>query len=159
MTRLRTRLRPRRRCVILDCHRGRRIGDLCKSHASGQSGQVGCHACPLSFKSTVQRSAHERWNHPATPEIIAERERAYRASHRRQRFISHANEKARHYGLSGRIAIDAELPPGPCAYCGGPANSWDHIDPMGRGGPNTIVNLAPACLPCNQHKHLARVAS
>lgn len=39
-----------------------------------------------------------------------------------------------------------------CAYCGGPAETVDHILPRSRGGPSTWMNLVGACYPCNSHK-------
>lgn len=41
----------------------------------------------------------------------------------------------------------------PCAYCGEPAGSIDHIDPSSRGGTNEHDNLTGACTSCNSSKH------
>ena len=41
---------------------------------------------------------------------------------------------------------------GPCAYCGGEANGWDHVLAMVLGGGITTANLVPACWPCNKAK-------
>ena len=41
---------------------------------------------------------------------------------------------------------------GRCAYCGGIADSLDHIRPRHRGGATVMRNLASACRPCNQLK-------
>lgn len=41
----------------------------------------------------------------------------------------------------------------PCVYCGGKANTIDHIEPMARGGKYyTWRNQAPACTTCNHDK-------
>ena len=40
----------------------------------------------------------------------------------------------------------------PCAYCGGKANQWEHIEPVYYGGTHTADNLARACWPCNSRK-------
>lgn len=40
----------------------------------------------------------------------------------------------------------------PCVYCGGKAESVDHIRPKSDGGDSTVRNLAPACLSCNHAK-------
>jgi 5-methylcytosine-specific restriction endonuclease McrA len=39
-----------------------------------------------------------------------------------------------------------------CQYCGGAADSIDHIVPRSRGGPHTWENVAAACRPCNLRK-------
>jgi 5-methylcytosine-specific restriction endonuclease McrA len=41
-----------------------------------------------------------------------------------------------------------------CGYCGsdGPLQA-DHRVPLSRGGTHYIVNILPACGPCNQRKH------
>ncbi|WP_125776522.1 HNH endonuclease [Antribacter gilvus] len=41
---------------------------------------------------------------------------------------------------------------GECAYCGGPAETVDHVLPRSRGGPSTWLNLVAACYPCNSFK-------
>lgn len=40
----------------------------------------------------------------------------------------------------------------PCAFCGNPADSWDHLIPRARGGLNRKKNKVPACTPCNNAK-------
>lgn len=41
----------------------------------------------------------------------------------------------------------------PCAYCGWPADSWDHIEPVGRGGSAaSSANVTRACKSCNMKK-------
>jgi 5-methylcytosine-specific restriction endonuclease McrA len=39
-----------------------------------------------------------------------------------------------------------------CQYCGGFADSIDHIVPRSRGGQHTWENVAAACRPCNLRK-------
>jgi 5-methylcytosine-specific restriction endonuclease McrA len=39
-----------------------------------------------------------------------------------------------------------------CGYCGGHADTIDHIFPRSRGGQDTWDNLISACMPCNQRK-------
>lgn len=39
-----------------------------------------------------------------------------------------------------------------CAYCGGPAETVDHIVPRSRGGLLTWENAVAACLRCNHRK-------
>lgn len=39
-----------------------------------------------------------------------------------------------------------------CAYCGGVADTADHITPKSRGGDDGLDNLVAACRPCNSSK-------
>jgi hypothetical protein len=39
-----------------------------------------------------------------------------------------------------------------CAYCGGVANSVDHVIPRSAGGDHSLANLVASCLPCNGRK-------
>lgn len=41
----------------------------------------------------------------------------------------------------------------PCHWCGMPADSADHY-PVSRadGGPDTLANMVPACIPCNSRR-------
>ncbi len=41
---------------------------------------------------------------------------------------------------------------GRCAYCGGPADTVDHVLPRSRGGASSWMNLVAACSPCNSRK-------
>lgn len=41
---------------------------------------------------------------------------------------------------------------GRCAYCGAPAETWDHIFPIKEGGETTPGNIVPACISCNSSK-------
>jgi 5-methylcytosine-specific restriction endonuclease McrA len=39
-----------------------------------------------------------------------------------------------------------------CAYCGGGANTIDHVQPRSRGGADSWENLVACCLRCNNKK-------
>lgn len=39
-----------------------------------------------------------------------------------------------------------------CQYCGGPAESIDHVVPRSRGGPHSWDNVVACCRRCNTHK-------
>src|SRR3990167_924352 len=39
-----------------------------------------------------------------------------------------------------------------CHYCGGVANTWDHIVPQKLGGRGFVDNLVPCCQSCNSSK-------
>lgn len=41
---------------------------------------------------------------------------------------------------------------GLCQYCGGPAESIDHVVPRAKGGEHTWENVVAACRPCNVTK-------
>lgn len=41
---------------------------------------------------------------------------------------------------------------GRCAYCSRPAETWDHIVPVSKGGDTTPGNVVPACRSCNSSK-------
>lgn len=49
-------------------------------------------------------------------------------------------------------ALVAELFDNRCAYCEGPHESWDHVQPVIEGGDSTPGNVVPACLSCNASK-------
>lgn len=40
----------------------------------------------------------------------------------------------------------------PCAYCGAPATTADHVVPITLGGSHELDNLVPACSHCNTSK-------
>lgn len=42
-----------------------------------------------------------------------------------------------------------------CAYCGGTADTMDHIVPLENGGGTTKTNVLPCCDACNQAKGTA----
>ena len=41
----------------------------------------------------------------------------------------------------------------PCAKCGKPSDTVDHIVPISKGGTNDPGNLQPMCISCNSRKH------
>lgn len=41
---------------------------------------------------------------------------------------------------------------GPCAYCGAPAEAYDHVWPRARGGTDHAFNLVRVCRQCNNRK-------
>ncbi|MSO59492.1 MAG: HNH endonuclease [Ilumatobacteraceae bacterium] len=56
----------------------------------------------------------------------------------------------RHAALSRRAILARDNHK--CAYCGGPADSIDHVHPRSRGGEHIWENVTAACRSCNLHK-------
>jgi hypothetical protein len=55
------------------------------------------------------------------------------------------------------VYADEALRYDPCAYCGAPAETIDHIDPLSGGVNNNWENLTAACGACNYSKHASRL--
>jgi hypothetical protein len=69
-------------------------------------------------------------------------------------------DRAREYGclIAGNTSPRAYWEirkSGPCVYCGAEAETVDHVWPAGRGGPESVDNLVPACRRCNRSKRAA----
>lgn len=73
-----------------------------------------------------------------------------------------ANRRAANFKRrAGRLRnLDAEtreylkvIATDPCSYCGGVADTVDHIVALSRGGENHWTNMTAACLSCNSRKH------
>ncbi|HWV79164.1 MAG TPA: HNH endonuclease [Isoptericola sp.] len=59
------------------------------------------------------------------------------------------------YRSAGRPAVTKDgvkRRDGACAYCGGPAETVDHVIPRSRGGDSSWLNLVAACEACNGRK-------
>ena len=79
--------------------------------------------------------------------------RAYRTMLARQR-VGRKRQLSKTAHLRGPIPVDAwHMAADPCAYCGGVANHWEHVESLYRGGTNDADNLARACQPCNFAKN------
>jgi 5-methylcytosine-specific restriction endonuclease McrA len=75
-----------------------------------------------------------------------------RAAHA-AKFAFQANLRAARWSAPGRLsATDVRKLDGPCAYCGGDARGWDHVEPLVLGGANRIENIVSCCMPCNRRK-------
>jgi 5-methylcytosine-specific restriction endonuclease McrA len=100
-------------------------------------------------------------------ELLAEKERQYRASHKEVRKqweqrnldilrMNASRRRARRRGQGVYEVTQKELKTllsKPCLYCGAPSEHIDHIIPISRGGQHRIGNLAPACANCNLRKN------
>jgi len=92
-----------------------------------------------------RRAGSRRWAE-ANPE--RHRAAAQRAKRRRR-----ARLRGAEVDLSGRTERYAEALTGdPCSYCGSPAATIDHIDPIARNGRHAWENLTAACRRCNSRK-------
>lgn len=60
----------------------------------------------------------------------------------------HPNHGGPRYSRSGVLRRDSHT----CAYCGGHANTIDHIVPRSQGGKSTWLNVVAACRRCNEKK-------
>jgi len=72
--------------------------------------------------------------------------------------VANQNARAKKHGCDGRIHWQdwvslCEQHQHKCVLCG--ASKWlaiDHIEPLSRGGANTIENVQPVCMSCNSKK-------
>ena len=86
------------------------------------------------------------------------RSRAWRASHPELRSHYENVRRARKFGNGGSHTIaewqeKCALLGGVCFYCGSPGTlTRDHKTPLARGGSDGILNIVPACRPCNSQK-------
>lgn len=119
-----------------------------------------CAVCGAERASMRARASHEAMAHPGwSPSADLQRARTNyknqawkKAQGRGYSWMSHANTTAQAHGLEP-LPIRTPLPIGPCAYCGGEADGWDHVVPFAKGGAHTLANIIPACFPCNQRKN------
>jgi 5-methylcytosine-specific restriction endonuclease McrA len=76
---------------------------------------------------------------------------------REERTAARHYQRARHYTVPGDFDGDEwDLAVawfgGKCLACGAPVVTVDHVVPLSRGGSNSILNLQPLCLVCNNRK-------
>jgi 5-methylcytosine-specific restriction endonuclease McrA len=85
----------------------------------------------------------------------------YRDAYARDGFAIRQRAQARRRGieplpLAGAEALLDQFH-GSCAYCPAPATTWDHVEPVARGGETIHGNVVPACVSCNSSKKDAEV--
>lgn len=90
--------------------------------------------------------------------------REHRRENERERYRDNPSYRARRKGrgLARRrgverlpeIAVEflTDIFKGQCAYCDHPAQTWDHVVPVTKGGQTTPDNILPACGACNSSK-------
>lgn len=98
------------------------------------------------------------WRSEHRPRGDAEARRAWRESKRAWRTSDSAAARAEQARRG--MSLDAEseaylsiLKGDPCAHCGDPATSIDHIVPVSVGGEDRWENFAAVCVPCNSSKN------
>jgi 5-methylcytosine-specific restriction endonuclease McrA len=90
--------------------------------------------------------------------------RPHHAAADRARYASHAGYRAerRSHAYRRKFGVDP-VPPkgkellsdifeGECSYCNNPAETWDHVIPVSKGGLTREDNILPACVICNSSK-------
>lgn len=99
-------------------------------------------------------NAYQRERAKADPQRRLEYQRTFWAKQPPARhFARRADRMAKKYGSPERLDW-TNLPMGPCIYCGTDADvTWDHVEPLSRGGRNHSSNLVRCCLPCNRSKN------
>lgn len=88
------------------------------------------------------RNEYARNAYHTNPKVRAER-------------TQHAHSRKRHIDpvpVVGQEVILEDFE-GKCAYCGAPAESWDHVIPISKGGETEPWNIVPACIACNSSKN------
>lgn len=77
---------------------------------------------------------------------------AYAANPDPYRRRTAARKRLRLHPPREAAAVLLSLFDGRCAYCPAPADTWDHVQPLARGGRTVPGNIVPACRPCNASK-------
>lgn len=83
-----------------------------------------------------------------------ERQRYARDRRYRQERRQHAHARKRSIDPITPEVQDAAMAKtgGLCAYCNNPADTFDHIVPITKGGSSELENINPACASCNSSK-------
>jgi len=71
--------------------------------------------------------------------------------HRRRQHV-HSRKRGVAQVPAGAAELLLETFGGECAYCDRSAETWDHIEPVARGGQTIPANIVPACASCNSSK-------
>ena len=134
--------------------------------------QGACKACWAKRRYAAQRdrllALNKKWRE-ANPDYwkqphLRERNRQWLRDHpeaaKKHLRATIRRRRAREAGWTVEQIQDTEayitvLGADPCAYCGGPADTLDHIDALAAGGNHVWENLTAACRVCNSTKHTA----
>lgn len=105
-----------------------------------------------STYAAMQRERDLRFRRAHGRRSSAAATRRYRRSHPEYRRAERARRRGAPMDAETRAFVPV-LMQDPCAYCGEPAATLDHIDPLVRGGSSSLENLTAACSPCNASKN------
>lgn len=171
-----TRTRPRRDCEVPGCPRKAHGQGLCDKHYQRQRKGLPLdpptwlckHGHDLRLPNALNKRgkcllcarAQGRKDEQARRDRIGER-LAREARDRRKEWSS--EDWARHRAQSFRrrqqptdvvsmLVYHVILAADPCCYCGAPATTADHIDPIARNGSGEWDNITAACMDCNRKK-------
>lgn len=131
---------PSKACVT--CGNTKALDEFHKHNAHADGRASSCKECAKARTKKWQNDNRERRNE-------GNRERYQRNL-----------EKSREAGRQGQARRRARLKANPtspfindpCAYCGAPSETWDHVRPVSKGGADHPDNKVRACLRCNQEK-------
>lgn len=109
----------------------------------GKRCETGVNVAPQSTMFCAGQDCKREWHrhgksNAARAQVLAERQRRALA-----RFKPSKRDETK---LRRTIRRD------PCAYCGGPAEALDHIEPKQSGGSDSLENRTAACRSCNSLK-------
>lgn len=130
-----------------------------------RTGNKGCKACH-SEREATRRAADPEATRARNREYSRKRNGPERNAYRRDwyaRNIEHArayNRRAQRLRKHAKGDVDTieyidMLAGDPCVYCGGPADTVEHIVAVTRGGESHWTNYAAACARCNTSKMAA----
>ena len=107
------------------------------------------------MRSDAENSKAYRTRHPEKARAEARRATAAYEKTEKGRARKKMKNAARGHRGVERSARDyaAVLLGDPCSYCGGPADTIDHIEPTVFGGSQGWENLTAACRSCNSRKN------
>lgn len=107
-----------------------------------------------------RREAHRAWCAANPERVRAHKRKSDRKTRTPEKTAYHNHRsRSRRAGIPAigvtpaAWAETAEYFGGRCAYCLGPADQRDHVEPLCRGGLDTPENVVPCCATCNNSKH------
>jgi hypothetical protein len=103
-----------------------------------------CKAC--------EKERLQNWRHD-NPNLVKAQTARWRANNPKKKRMSNLQRHDIRRSLTNHDLIYIEaITNDPCAYCGGPMEHVDHIDPVALNGDSDWTNFTPACGSCNRAK-------